>query len=96
MDNWLFQILNLILAALMYTLLGRFLLSLFFRPDSEKVIWRVFQQITAPAVNAVRFITPQAVPFNLVVLFAAVWMLMLRVALFLVIIGTGPRPGLGG
>lgn len=96
MDIWYFQIPNLVLAALMYTLLGRFLLSLFFQPGSDKVIWRVFVQITSPAVSAVRFITPQAVPFNLVVLFAAIWMLMLRVAFYLLIVGTGPRPALGG
>jgi uncharacterized protein YggT (Ycf19 family) len=95
MHNWLFEIPNLALAALMYTLLGRFLLSLFFQPGSDKVIWRVFVQITNPAVNAVRFITPQLVPANLAVLFAAIWALMLRVALYLAIAGTGPHPGAG-
>ena len=36
---WIYQLPNLILAAAMYTLLGRFFLSLVFEPDSNKVIW---------------------------------------------------------
>src|SRR5262245_12286096 len=76
MQFWLYQIPNLILAALMYTLLGRFLLSLFFPPDSDKVIWRVFTQITNPVVAAVGFITPRIVPLHLLVLFAALWILL--------------------
>ena len=85
MDFTFSQAVNLILAAVMYTLLGRFLLSLFFSPDNDKVIWRVFVQMTDPVVKAVGFITPQAVPAQLLVLFAALWMLMARVALFILI-----------
>ena len=51
---WLYQAPNLALAALMYTLLGRFLLSLVFPDDSEKVIWRTFRQITQPVIEAVQ------------------------------------------
>ncbi|MEZ5775517.1 MAG: YggT family protein [Hyphomicrobiaceae bacterium] len=79
----LFQVPNLVLAALMYTLLGRYVLSLFFPPDSDKVIWRAFRGLTDWVVRLVGRITPKLIPVNLLVLFAAVWLLMLRVALFL-------------
>lgn len=95
MDFWLFQIPNLLLAAIMYTLLGRFLLSLVFAPDSDKVIWRVFAQITYPFVKAARYVTPQLVPLNLVVLFAALWTLLARVALFFTMSAAGLRPVVG-
>ncbi|NJM33680.1 MAG: YggT family protein [Rhodomicrobium sp.] len=92
---WVFQIPNLILAAIMYTLIGRFLMSLFFAPNSEKVIWRVFVQVTDPFVNAVRYITPQLVPVHLVVLFAALWALLARIALFFAVAAVGAAPSVG-
>jgi uncharacterized protein YggT (Ycf19 family) len=92
---WYYQIPNLILAALMYTLLGRFLLSLIFSPDSDKVIWRVFVQITDPFVKAVRFITPGIVPLHLLVLFAALWTLIARIGLFFGLAAVGLRPAIG-
>jgi len=95
MDFWAFQIPNLILSAIMYTLLGRFLLSLFFAPNSDKVIWRVFVQITDPFVNAARFVTPQLIHVNLLVLFAALWTLMARIGLFMTFAAAGLRPTLG-
>ena len=95
MQFWLFQIPNLLLAALMYTLLGRFLLSLVFAPDSEKVIWRVFKQITDPFVNLVGFVTPRIVPGHLLVLFAALWTLLLRIGLFMGLAASGLRPAIG-
>jgi uncharacterized membrane protein len=73
---WLYQIPNLALAALMYTLLGRFVLSLFFADGSDKVIWTVFRQITQPAVNAVQLVTPYAVHERVVVLLTVVWVLV--------------------
>ncbi len=45
---WLFQLPNIAIAAMMYTLIGRFLLSLAYDTDSDRVVWRVFKQITDP------------------------------------------------
>jgi YggT family protein len=95
MDFVYYQLPNLVLAAIMYTLLGRFLLSLVFAPNSDKVIWRVFVQITDPFVKAARLVTPQIVPLNLLVLFAALWVLLARVGLFMGLAATGLRPTLG-
>lgn len=86
---WLFQVPNLVLAAAMYTLIGRFLLSLVFPPDSDRVIWRVFVQATDPVVKTVGLVTPRIVPPRLLVLLAAVWCFAARVALFFVLGATG-------
>jgi uncharacterized protein YggT (Ycf19 family) len=95
MQFWLYQIPNQLLAALMYTLLGRFLLSLIFAPNSDKVIWRVFTQITDPFLKVARFITPQVVPGHLLVLFAALWTLLARIGLFFGLATAGLRPTIG-
>jgi uncharacterized protein YggT (Ycf19 family) len=87
-----FGIINFILAMAMYTLMGRFILSLFFDQTNTMVLWKVFQQVTDPIVGAVRFVTPEIVPLRIVILFAALWMLALRIGLFLVMRYTGAVP----
>ena len=57
---WYFDLPNFILAALMYTLLGRALLGLIVQPDSSNYIWRFFCRITDPFVAAVALVTPKA------------------------------------
>ena len=92
----LYQIPNLALAALMYTLMGRFVLSLFFPPDSEKVIWTVFRQITQPAINAVQLVTHFAVHERVVVLLTVVWVLFLRLLVFVSFAAMGWMPTIVG
>ena len=77
---WYFHLPNFVLAALMYTLLGRVLLSLFVDPDSPNYIWRFFCRITDPVVAAVALVTPKAVPPLVLWLFGIVWLFWLRVA----------------
>ncbi|WP_054142360.1 YggT family protein [Bosea sp. AAP35] len=89
---WLFHIPNIMLAAAIYTLLGRYILSLLFPPESEKVVWRVFKQITDPILNAVRVVTPAIVPPPLLNLFAIIWLLLLRVAFYFLIRSLGLLP----
>jgi YggT family protein len=93
---WLYQTPNLILAALMYTLLGRFVLSLFFPDDSEKVIWTTFRQITRPAIAAVKLVTPLAVHDRIVTLLAVVWVLFVRMLLFVGFASAGLLPAIVG
>ena len=57
---WYFHLPNFILAALMYTLLGRALLGLIVGPDSSNYIWRFFCRFTDPVVAAVAVVTPKA------------------------------------
>jgi YggT family protein len=89
---WAFQIPNLLLAAAMYTLIGRFVLSLFFGPDNQMVIWKVFQQITDPVLKAVRVVTPQLVPNGLVMILTVVWLFWLRIGLYVVFVLFGISP----
>lgn len=93
---WLYQAPNLALAALMYTLLGRFLLSLVFPDDSDKVIWRTFRQVTQPAIEAVRIVTPAAVHERIIVLLAFVWLLFIRMLVFVTFAAAGWLPVITG
>ncbi|MCZ8100933.1 MAG: hypothetical protein O9972_23860 [Burkholderiales bacterium] len=93
---WLYQVPNLALAALMYTLLGRFVLSLFFPPDSEKVIWKTFSQITWPAIAAVKLVTPIVVHERVVVLLAFTWVLFIRMVIFVGFAAMGLLPKITG
>jgi YggT family protein len=92
---WLFHIPNILLAAALYTLLGRYILSLFFRSESDKVIWRVFRQITDPVLRFVRYFTPAVVPDGFVMVLAIFWMIMLRIFLMLAAIQGGVVSKLG-
>ena len=76
---WYYHLPNFVLAALMYTLLGRALLGLFVEPDSSNYIWRFFCRITDPVVAAVALVTPKAAAPVVVWLFGVVWLFWLRV-----------------
>jgi uncharacterized protein YggT (Ycf19 family) len=93
---WLYHLPNIILAALIYTLIGRYILSLFFPPDSDKVVWKVFSQVTDPVLGAVRAITPAIVPPPLLNLFAVVWLLLLRIAFYMLVRALGLLPTITG
>jgi YggT family protein len=92
---WWFHLPNLVLAALMYTALGRFVLTFIFDPDSKNYIWRFFVRLTDPVVKLVGFVTPHAVPPLVVLLFAIVWLFAARAALLLAVslIGFAPATG---
>ena len=90
---WLFQIPNMVLAAAMYTLIGRYLLSVFFDQESDRVIWRAFRGVTDPILRGVRTLTPAVAPNGLVMVLAIFWMLMLRIALLVaaLLLGFAPK-----
>ena len=89
---WYFNLPNFVLAALMYTLLGRAMLGLFVDPDSPNYIWRFFCRFTDPVVAAVSVVTPQAVAPVVLWLFAFVWLFWLRVALLYLFLWLGAVP----
>lgn len=95
-EHWYFHLPNLILAALIYSLIGRYVLELLFAKKPDAVIVKVFRQITSPVVRLVRFITPAIVPNGLVIVFAIVWLMVLRMFLYLTVIAAGVKPFLGG
>lgn len=86
LTHWYFQVPNFVLAALMYTLLGRALLGLMVQPDSNNYIWRAFCRLTDPVVAAVSFVTPKAAAPIVIWLFGVVWLFWLRVALLIFVI----------
>ena len=81
LSSWYFQAPNFLLAALMYTLLGRVLLGLFVDFDSPNYIWRFFCRVTDPFVAAVSVVTPKATVPVVLWLFGVVWLFWLRVLL---------------
>lgn len=78
---WAFQLPNFVLAALMYTLLGRAALGLIVEPNSQNYIWRFFCRITDPVVAVFAVVTPRAVAPVVLWLFCFVWLFWLRVVL---------------
>jgi YggT family protein len=92
---WLYNGPNMVISIFLYTLLGRYILSIFFRPKSELVIWRVFCQVTDPVLNAVRAITPKIVAPGLVMVFAVFWLIMLRILWLLIAVMYGFLPQVG-
>ena len=92
---WYYHLPNFILAALMYTLLGRALLGLIVGPDSSNYIWRFFCRITDPVVVAVAAVTPKAAAPVVVWLFGVVWLFWLRVGLLILFTMFGVAPKVG-
>ena len=89
---WYFHLPNFILAALMYTLLGRAMLGLIVQPDSGNYIWRFFCQVTDPVVWVVEWMTPKAAAPVIVWLLGVVWLFWLRVAMLYVFLLLGAVP----
>ncbi len=93
---WYFHLPNFLLAALFWTLLGRFVLSLFVPENWDNYIWRAFVRLTQPVVRMVSFITPAIVPPRMLLLLAAVWLFVLRLGWFALLAAWGLAPDLGG
>ncbi len=92
-SHWYFHLPNFVLAALMYTLLGRLLLRLFVEPDSPNYIWRFFCQLTDPFLKLIAPVTPKATAPVVLWLFGFVWLFWLRVILVYIyaLLGLLPR-----
>jgi uncharacterized protein YggT (Ycf19 family) len=93
---WYFHIPNFILAALMYTMLARVLLSLMVDPDSPNYIWRFFCRITDPVIAVLSIVTPKVTPPPMLWLFGFVWMFWLRVVLHYALLLLNLAPRFGG
>lgn len=91
---WTFQVPNLLIAMAMYSVLARFLLSLFM--TSDQVLMRVFEQITDPVLVVVRAVTPMIVPERVIYIFAFIWLFVLRILLYIVMRMYGLAPSIVG
>ena len=93
LSSWLYIVPNFILAALMYTLLGRALLGLIVDPDSKNYIWRFFCRLTDPFLMLIRPLTPLATAPVILWLFGVVWLFWLRVGLLYLFLLLSPKVG---
>jgi uncharacterized protein YggT (Ycf19 family) len=79
LSYWYFHGPSLLLAAFIYLLLARLVLSPLL--DGDNLVMRLLAAVTNPVVKAVGAITPRVVPSPLVVLFAIMWLLSARILL---------------
>lgn len=79
--HWYFHIPNFILAALVYTLMGRLILGIFVPDSWDNYIWRAFKRLTDPVIALVRLVTPQVFPRIVVMIFTVLWLSVARVVL---------------
>jgi uncharacterized protein YggT (Ycf19 family) len=94
-SNLPFHVPNFILAAVMYTMMGRLALALFVPAGWDNYIFRAFVRITDPVLKVVRLVTPQALPDLIAMLFAVLWLLVIRVVFFIVMNNLGWAPTAG-
>jgi hypothetical protein len=78
-NYWYLYLPSLVLAVLIYLLIGRLALSPFLR--AENTAMRLLAAVTDPVVRTVGAITPRVVPFPLVIVFAIMWLSSARILL---------------
>jgi uncharacterized protein YggT (Ycf19 family) len=93
--HWYYHVPDLIIAALVYMLIGRLGLALIWGANSNKIIARVLNRMTDPVLAGVGAITPRVVPAGLVIVFAIAWLLAARLALFIAVTAKGVRLAVG-
>jgi YggT family protein len=93
-QHWWFHIPNLLLAAMIYTVIGRYILELVFG-DKDVVIVNVFRSVTDPVIKLVRLITPAVVPNGVVIVFTLMWLMAARMLWFLTAVAAGMSPSVG-
>ena len=93
---WYFHLPNFVLAALMYTMLGRFGIGLMVVGASGNYIWRFFCRITDPVLGVIAIVTPKVTVPAVLWLFGFVWMFWLRVVLHYVLLVLNLVPRFGG
>ncbi len=92
---WYFHLPNYVLAALMYTMFGRFLLAAILRPDSPNYILRWFRILTDPVLVVVRYLTPAYISERHLPLAGMFWLAAARLTFYLVLFRMGLAPALG-
>lgn len=81
-----------LLAVLMWTMLGRFVLGLFVPENWDNYIWRFFRRLTDPVLALVRPITPGFMVEALLPLVAVFWLLVARIAWWFLMFSLGWTP----
>lgn len=91
---WYYLIPTYILAALAWTLIGRFVLGFFVAEDSPNYIMRFFRRLTDPVIRLLAPVTPGFLHPLFIPLYAAFWMFALRVAFHIALVLMGAAPEL--
>lgn len=86
---WYLHLPSLVLAALIYLLLGRLILSFIF--DAGNIVLRIVRVLTQPFVAVVGAITPRIVPPAGVIVCTIAWLLAARITLFMGAMARGVR-----
>lgn len=96
LTHWYFHLPNFILAAVMYTMLGRAVLGLFVDHNSKNYIWRGFCALTDPFLRVFALATPKAAVPIIQWLFGFVWLFWLRVLMLSLFAASGALSATGG
>lgn len=89
---WYFHLPNYAFAVLFWTLIGRFMLAFFLPPDSSNYIFRWFRRLTDWFMRPVAYVTPSMIPPGVLALVAAFWVVVARVAFFMMMYAGGLTP----
>ena len=93
---WAFHIPNYVLSAVIYSLMGRFLLAFLLPPNSANYIFRWFVLLTEPFVRATRVVTPSFIDTRYVPVAAMFWLMVARLFFFGVMYQFGLVPRVTG
>ena len=93
--HWYYHVPDFILQALICLLIARLLLMVVRLEESSAFLVRILNGITRPVLGVVGAITPRVMPPAFVVVFAVVWLVTLRLALFIAVTARGVRLTLG-
>jgi uncharacterized protein YggT (Ycf19 family) len=93
--HWYYHVPDLILLALICLLVVRLFLLLVRLEESRALPARVLGRVTGPILRVVGAMTPRMMPPAFVIVFAVVWLVALRLALFVAVTARGVRLALG-
>lgn len=90
----LFHLPNYFLSAVIYSMLGRFMLGFLVRPNTTNYIYRWFRLLTDPFVRAVSVITPGNIGVVYLPLVSIFWLIVARLLFFALMYNLGLVPTL--
>ncbi len=93
--HWYYHVPDLVMAALIWLLIGRLVVALVLGPRSDNGGVRLLGAVTGPVLVVVGAITPRVVPAGLVTVCAIAWLVAARVALVAAMSATGARLSMG-
>ena len=96
LQYWYVHVPNIVLSGLAYAVAARLVLSYLLPATYNNMFWDLLRRLTDPVLHIVKWITPRAVPVSVQMIFAALWLVALRVGLFIYLGQAGLMPPVGG